>query len=156
MRFPLLLFALFTLPLAAYAQEPMLLPIHPERLAVETAAGERSFSIEVADEPEKRRRGLMFRRSMRDDHGMLFVFEESEYLGFWMKNTPMPLDLLFIGEDGKIRAIEKGESFSSDSIAPPVRAKFVLELKQGTAEKSGIAIGDLVRHPVLDEAIGNG
>lgn len=156
MRFLVPLLALWLLPLSAGAQEPMLLPVHPERLIIETAMGEKSFSIEVADEPEKRRRGLMFRRSMRDDHGMLFVFEESGRLGFWMQNTPMPLDLLFIGEDGQVRAIEQGEPFSTDSIAPPVMARFVLELNAGTALSSGIAVGDSVRHPVISAAIGGG
>ena len=156
MRFLVPLLALWLLPLSAGAQEPMLLPVHPERLIIETAMGEKSFSIEVADEPEKRRRGLMFRRSMRDDHGMLFVFEESGRLGFWMQNTPMPLDLLFIGEDGQVRAIEQGEPFSTDSIAPPVMARFVLELNAGTALSSGIAVGDSVRHPVISAAIGSG
>ncbi|MCT8990744.1 DUF192 domain-containing protein [Chelativorans sp. SCAU2101] len=154
MRFLIALLALWLLPLPVGAQEPMLLPIHPERLVIDTATGEKSFSIEVADEPEKRRRGLMFRRSMRDDHGMLFVFEQSGQLGFWMQNTPMPLDLLFIGEDGRVRAIEQGEPFSTDSIAPPVMAQFVLELKAGTALRSGIAVGDPVRHPVISAAIG--
>lgn len=156
MRFLVPLLALWLLPLSAGAQEPMLLPVHPERLIIETAMGEKSFSIEVADEPEKRRRGLMFRRSMRDDHGMLFVFEESGRLGFWMQNTPMPLDLLFIGEDGQVRAIEQGEPFSTDSIAPPVMARFVLELNAGTALSLGIAVGDSVRHPVISAAIGGG
>ena len=156
MRFLVPLLALWLLPLSAGAQEPMLLPVHPERLIIETATGEKSFSIEVADEPEKRRRGLMFRRSMRDDHGMLFVFEESGRLGFWMQNTPMPLDLLFIGEDGQVRAIEQGEPFSTDSIAPPVMVRFVLELNAGTALSSGIAVGDSVRHPVISAAIGSG
>lgn len=150
MRLLVPLLALMTLCLPARAQEPMLLPIHPERLVIETAAGETTFSIEVADQPEKRRRGLMFRRSMRDDHGMLFVFEQSGRLGFWMQNTPMPLDLLFIGEDGRIRAIEQGEPFSTANISPPVEARFVLELKAGTAQKAGIALGDRLRHPVVD------
>ncbi|MCT7375450.1 DUF192 domain-containing protein [Chelativorans salis] len=135
---------------AARAQEPMLLPLHPDPLVAETANGEKRFAIEIADTDEKRARGLMFRQSMSDDHGMLFVFEKSRRLGFWMQNTPMPLDLLFIGEDGKVRAIEEGEPFSTDSIAPPVAAQFVLELKAGTAQKAGIEIGDRLRHPLID------
>jgi uncharacterized protein len=141
---------------AARGQEPMLLPVHPEPLVAETAGGDKRFSIEVAEDPVSRQRGLMFRRTMDDDRGMLFVFQQSSQLGFWMQNTPMPLDLLFIGEDGAVRAIEQGVPFSTDPIAPPVRAQFVLELKAGTAEKAGIAIGDRLRHPLIDAVAGNG
>jgi len=148
----LVLVGLFAAPVRA--QEPMLLPLDPTPLVIVTASGERNFAIEVADTPEKRQRGLMFRRSMADDHGMLFVFEQSGPLGFWMKNTPMALDLLFIGEDGRIRAVASGKPFSTDSIAPPVDAQFVLELKAGTAQKAGIAIGDRLRHPLIDAVAG--
>ncbi|MFC6488954.1 DUF192 domain-containing protein [Nitratireductor sp. GCM10026969] len=139
----------------AWAQEPMLLPTHPEPLLAETAAGERSFTIEIADTAEKRARGLMFRRSMGDDHGMLFVFEESRNRSFWMKDTPMPLDLLFVGEDGSVRAIERGEPLSTDGIAPDARAQFVLELKAGTAQRTGIEVGDRLRHPLIDAVAQN-
>jgi uncharacterized protein len=141
---------------AARAQEAMLLPVHPAPLVAETAGGDKRFSVEVAGDPVSRQRGLMFRRTMDDDRGMLFVFQQSSQLGFWMQNTPMPLDLLFIGEDGAVRAIEQGVPFSIDPIAPPVRAQFVLELKAGTAEKAGIAIGDRLRHPLIDAVAGNG
>lgn len=137
-------------------QTPMLLPTDPAPLVVQTAAGELRFSIEVADEPQERQRGLMFRRSMGDNYGMLFVFSESRRLGFWMQNTPMPLDLLFIGEDGRVRAIEQGEPFSTDTISPDVSAQFVLELKAGTAQKVGIAIGDRLHHPAIDAIAGDG
>ncbi|WP_309084508.1 DUF192 domain-containing protein [Chelativorans sp.] len=154
----LLLLAAFALGLGstARAQQPMLLQVHPERLIAETATGEKSFSIEVADDASERQRGLMFRKSMDDDRGMLFVFDRSMPLGFWMQNTPMPLDLIFIGEDGKVRAIEQGVPFSTDSIAPPVNAQFVLELKAGTAAKTGIKLGDRLRHPLIDAVAGSG
>jgi len=154
--FLLLAIAALGLSTPARAQEPMLLPTHPDPLVAETATGEKRFSIEVADAPHERQAGLMFRRTMADDHGMLFVFERSQALGFWMKNTPMPLDLLFIGEDGRVRAIEQGVPFSTEGIAPQVPAQFVLELKAGTAEKAGIEIGDRLRHPLIDKVAGNG
>ncbi|WP_028032920.1 DUF192 domain-containing protein [Chelativorans sp. J32] len=158
----LLLLILLLVPLAlstsapARAEQPMLLQVHPDRLVAETATGKKSFSIEVADDNYERQRGLMFRETMDDDRGMLFVFPVSQQLGFWMQNTPMPLDLLFIGEDGKVRAIEQGVPFSTDSISPSVDAQFVLELKAGTAEKSGIAVGDVLRHPIIDAVAGRG
>lgn len=142
----------------AFAQqgEPMILPVDPAPLAIETAGGERRFSIEIADDDRERSAGLMFRTEMRDDHGMLFVFEQTRRLAFWMKNTPMPLDLVFIGADGRIVAILEGEPFSIAPIAPEAPARFVLELKAGTAEKTGIADGDRVRHPRIDRVAGAG
>ena len=91
---------------------------------------------------------------MADDHGMLFVFEESRDLTFWMKNTPMPLDLIFVGQDGRIRAIRQGEPQSEAIISPGEPVRFVLELKAGTAARDGIADGDLLRHPAIGTAPG--
>jgi uncharacterized protein len=141
--------------IAGSAQEqPMLLPVDAAPLVVETARGEQRFSIEVADNDTERSRGLMFRRAMPDDRGMLFIFETTRRVGFWMKNTPMPLDLVFIGEDGVVKAIMKGIPFSEASIAPAEPVRFVLELKAGTAQKAGIAEGDRMRHPRIDEIAG--
>ena len=140
-------------PIAAQEQA-MELPVHPEPLVAETDAGERAFNVEIADDPVERSRGLMFRQEMDNDHGMLFVFEESQPVGFWMKNTPLPLDLVFIGQDGKVRAIEKGEPFSEAPIAPGEPVQFVLELNAGTAAEAGIENGDLIRHPAISQAAG--
>lgn len=134
----------------------MMLPNDPAPLVIETANGEHRFSVEIADNDRKRAAGLMFRPTMSDDHGMLFVFEDTGYLSFWMKNTPMPLDLLFIGPDGRIVAIMPGEPYSIAPIAPQAPARFVLELKAGTADKAGIAAGDLVKHPHIDRVAGFG
>jgi uncharacterized protein len=145
----------FSLQQPAVAQsEAMLLPVHPERLVAETDEGERPFTIEIADDPGERSRGLMFRQEMDKSHGMLFVFDESQPVGFWMKNTPLPLDLVFIGQDGKVRAIEKGEPFSEAPIAPGEPVQFVLELNAGTAAAAGIEEGDLIRHPAISQATG--
>jgi uncharacterized membrane protein (UPF0127 family) len=136
------------------ADQAMRLPVDPVPLVARTAAGERSFTVEVADDQSERSNGLMFRESMDDDHGMLFVFPETRPVGFWMKDTPMPLDLIFIGEDGRVRDILPGEPFSEALISPGEPVRFVLELKRGTAEKTGINDGDLVRHPVINAAPG--
>jgi uncharacterized membrane protein (UPF0127 family) len=128
----------------------MILPTDAEPLVVETAAGERSFAIEIADEPTERERGLMFRETMDDGHGMLFVFAEQRQVGFWMKNTPMPLDLVFIADDGTIKAVLAGKPYSEAVISPGVPVHFVLELKAGTAARQHIADGDKVRHRVVD------
>ncbi|TGQ72865.1 DUF192 domain-containing protein [Mesorhizobium sp. M00.F.Ca.ET.186.01.1.1] len=146
-----------------YSQQPtsadsraMVLPVDPARLVVVTKGGDRSFSIEVADTDMEREAGLMYRQDMADDHGMLFVFPIQQQVGFWMKNTPMPLDLIFIGQDGKIRAIKQGEPQSEAVISPGVPVRFVLELKAGTATANGIEYGDLLRHPAIGTVSGPG
>jgi uncharacterized protein len=140
------------------ADQAMRLPVDPAPLVAETAAGERSFTIEIADDQSERSAGLMFRESMDDDHGMLFVFPETRPVGFWMKNTPMPLDIVFIGEDGKVLDVLPGEPFSEALVSPgtTVQVRFVLELKRGIAEKAGIEDGGAIRHPVIAQTGGAG
>src|SRR5262245_21401754 len=79
---------------------PMVLPVDPAPLVATTKDGERSFTVEIADDSGERARGLMFRDKMGEGRGMLFVFEATQPVGFWMKNTFLPLDLVFIGQDG--------------------------------------------------------
>ena len=138
------------------ADQAMRLPVDPTPLVVETAGGERSFTVEIADDRSERAAGLMFRETMDYDHGMLFVFSETKEVGFWMKNTPMPLDIIFVGEDGRVRATLPGEPFSEASISPGGPIRFVLELKRGTAQKAGIKDGDMMRHPAIAEVAGAG
>lgn len=140
--------------LRAEDNSPMLLPEDPQPLVAETVSGPRSFSIEIADDGAERSRGLMFREQMADDHGMLFVFEQEKPVAFWMKNTPMPLDLVFIDQAGTIASVLPGESFSEAVISPGVPVRFVLELKAGTAARNGIRVGDRVRHPAISAAAG--
>jgi uncharacterized membrane protein (UPF0127 family) len=130
----------------------MVLATDRDRLTVETRSGERAFSIEIAASPSERERGLMFRETMPEDHGMLFVFEDQRQVGFWMKNTVMPLDLVFISEDGKVQAVLPGEPFSEAVITPGVPVRFVLELKAGTAAADHIAAGDEAHHPAISRA----
>lgn len=132
------------------AGQAMLLPVDPIPLVAVTDKGEPAFSIEIAEKPAERSAGLMFRQAMADDHGMLFVFERTQEVIFWMKDTPMPLDLVFIGEDGRIAAIRRGEPESEAVIPSGAPVRFVLELKAGTAQRRGIREGDLIRHPRVD------
>jgi uncharacterized membrane protein (UPF0127 family) len=134
--------------------QAMLLPIDPAPLVTVTAKGDRPFQIEIADDDGEREAGLMFRQTMPDDRGMLFVFPQTQGVGFWMKNTPMPLDLLFIGQDGRIKAIRQGEPQSEAVIAPNEPVRFVLELKAGTAARENIKEGDLVKHPAVNAVSG--
>jgi uncharacterized membrane protein (UPF0127 family) len=115
-------------------------------LAIETAAGIRhEFQVEIADTPESKAQGLMFRRELAADHGMLFIFERPQRISMWMKNTPLPLDMLFIDADGVIVDLHaRTVPFSLDTIASRRRALYVLEVNGGTADRLGIAVGDRV------------
>ena len=141
---------------AAYAKgKPQQLPVDAVPLVAETAGGPKNFSIEIADDDLERSTGLMFREDMPDDRGMLFVFPQTRLLGFWMRNTPMPLDLVFVGEDGRVQAVLPGEPFSEAGISPGVPGRFVLELKRGIANRTGIAPGIRLRHPAIDAVAGD-
>lgn len=135
-------------PLRADGQA-MVLPIDPAPLIAETAGGDVSFKVEIADDDDERSAGLMYRNFLPDDRGMLFVFPQQREVGFWMKNTPLPLDLVFIDEDGVVQGIRPGEPFSEAAITPGVPVQYVLELKRGTAAKLGIAEGAEIHHPVI-------
>jgi uncharacterized membrane protein (UPF0127 family) len=143
--------ALLLSPVRA-GEAPMILPTDPTPLVVDGANGSHSFSIEIANTPREQEQGLMYRRSMADDHGMLFAFDQSAPLAFWMKNTPMPLDLVFVSSHGEVRAVRHGAPFSTDIISPNEPVRFVLELKAGMAEKAGITDGAVIRHPVIEAA----
>lgn len=131
------------------------LPVDKTPLVADTANGAVNFSIEIADEAGEQARGLMFREDMPDDRGMLFEFDVTRNAAFWMENTPMPLDLLFVGEDGKVKAILKGQPYSRATISPGIPVRFVLELKEGTSVRSGIVAGTRLRHPVIDAVAGS-
>lgn len=133
----------------------MALPVDKAPLVADTAQGPVKFSIEIADETAEQSRGLMFRETMPDDRGMLFDLGSIRDAAFWMENTPMPLDLLFIGEDGHVKAILKGRPYSRATISPGVPVRFVLELKEGTAARTGIEAGVRLRHPAIDAVAGS-
>ena len=119
-------------------------------LEIVTATGGHKFSIEVATTPEEQAKGLMFRRELPDGQGMIFDFTTDQEVAFWMENTFISLDLIFINADGRIRRIaENAEPLSRATIPSdgPVRA--VLEVIAGTARKLGIRQGDRVVHPIF-------
>lgn len=141
-------------PASAQTGQPMLLPVDPAPLIAMTADGEEQFTIEVADDNAERSRGLMFRRDLPERRGMLFVFENTRRVAFWMKNTPLPLDLIFVGEDGRVLDILPGVPFSEAPIAPEGMVRFVLEVHEGVAKSAGIDVGDRLRHPKIDAIAG--
>lgn len=103
------------------------------------------FRVELADTPQAQARGLMFRERLGDDEGMLFPSAVPEPRSFWMKNTPLSLDIIFIGEDGRISNIAANTvPYSLDSIPSEGFAAAVLELRGGRAAELGIVPGDRV------------
>jgi uncharacterized protein len=116
-----------------------------QTLEIASKSGVHAFQVEMAITPEEKEHGLMFRRELPDGQGMLFDFQFDQNVAFWMKNTYIPLDMLFIRADGRIlRIAENTEPMSERNIPSggPVRA--VLEVIGGTAKKLGIAAGDRV------------
>ncbi len=118
------------------------------------SGGERfAFKIEMAVTPAERARGLMDRRELAPDAGMLFDYGSPRYVSFWMKDTLIPLDMIFIRKDGRIARIAKRTIPLSLAAVPsgePVRA--VLEVIGGTTDRLGIAPGDTVIHPIFGNA----
>lgn len=119
------------------------LPVIP--LSVVTRGGMHKLRVEVASSPAEQARGLMFRKSMGPDEGMLFPRNPPDVASFWMKNTPLPLDLIFIGTDRKVMNIQHGEPYSLAPLASAGVTSAVLELNAGRAAELGIGPGTEVR-----------
>lgn len=136
----------------AVAQEtPMMLPVDTAPLAITRDGREIArFDIEVADDSNERSRGLMFRTEFPDDRAMLFVFEETRDVAFWMQNTPRPLDMLFVRENGELASIARNTTpFSTDPVGSGEPVRYVLEINAGLADALGIAPGDRFVHPII-------
>ena len=119
-----------------------------ENLTIVTATGEHAFSVEIAATPETRERGLMYRRFMPMDRGMLFEFDRDGPVAFWMKNTLIPLDIVFIARDGRVtRIADRAEPLSETPIPSGRPCAAALELNGGVAAAIGLKTGDAVRHP---------
>ncbi len=122
-----------------------------QSLKIEAAAGDREFAVEIVREEKERNRGLMFRRHMADDRGMLFDYNPPQAVSFWMKNTYIPLDIIFIDASGRIITIaENTTPLSLETIPSGGVARGVLEINGGLAKKLGIKVGDRVRHAFFD------
>jgi uncharacterized protein len=120
----------------------------PDSLEIVTSTGRHAFQIEIANNDATRERGLMDRRYMAADHGMLFEFDREAPVSFWMKNTYIPLDMIFIAPSGVVTHIVADAEPLSERVIPsggPCVA--VLELNGGTAASIGLKVGDKVHHP---------
>ncbi|OAN51734.1 MULTISPECIES: DUF192 domain-containing protein [unclassified Sphingobium] len=127
---------------AASAQENRnaLVPV-----VIRTAGGARRFAVEVARTPQEQEKGLMFRKELPDDGGMLFPMEPPRTASFWMKDTLIPLDMLFVRTDGTIALLKaEAEPYSRIPVSAGVPVAAVLELRGGRAAELGIGEGDRV------------
>ncbi|WP_022710914.1 DUF192 domain-containing protein [Pseudochrobactrum sp. AO18b] len=131
-------------------EEPMRVPVDVQALKIQTASGEKSFGLEIADTDQKRSAGLMYRKDFPADRAMIFVFSEERPVMMWMANTPLPLDMLFVRNDGSIaRLAENTVPFSKDIVASGEPVAFVIEVNAGIAAKLGIKAGDTVKHRII-------
>ena len=121
-----------------------------QTVEIATKNGVHVFAVELANTDETRARGLMERKELPEGRGMLFDFGRDQEITMWMKNTYIPLDMIFIGADGRIHRIaENTEPHSTRIIASGGQVRGVLEVIAGTARKFGIAPGDRVAHPMF-------
>ena len=141
-------------PVAAFLLVAALVATAPadelQRLTITGPGGTHEFSIEVASEPKQRAMGLMHRRALALDHGMLFDFGQPQQISMWMKNTHISLDMLFIDEAGVINTVAKRTTpFSERTIPSNAPVRYVLEINGGRADALGIRAGDRVSSPAL-------
>jgi uncharacterized membrane protein (UPF0127 family) len=124
----------------------------PQTLEIASKSGVHAFSVEVVANDADRARGLMYRKELPEGRGMLFDFQREQEVSFWMQNTYISLDILFIRQDGRILRIAENTEPLSTALIPsggPVRG--VLEVIAGTARKLGIAPGDRVAQPIFSD-----
>ena len=127
------------------------LAVRAEPVCIDVRGGEvHRYDVEVAATPHERARGLMFRRSLDPRAGMLFDFGRDEIVRMWMKNTFIPLDMVFADRAGTVRGIARDtRPRSLDTISSRVPVRAVLELNGGETERIGLRPGDRIRHPVF-------
>jgi len=130
-----ILFLLWIIPIAR-SQTILKIPLY---------IGQREIWVEVAKTPEERSYGLMGRKYLGKDEGMLFIFETEDRHGFWMKNTFIPLSIAFIEKNGRIVWITDMRPLTLDSHVPPQPILYALEMNKGWFSSRGIKVGDVVR-----------
>jgi uncharacterized membrane protein (UPF0127 family) len=120
----------------------------PQKLEeITMTLGGKPFKIEIADDETEQQIGLMYRDSMPADHGMIFVFPDEEHRGFWMKNTRIPLDILYLDSRGTIVSIKQMLPFDLTEVPSEKPARFAIELNDGTAKTLKLKPGDRIAIP---------
>jgi hypothetical protein len=140
--------ATVALPLAACSDEG--------KLVLHSSTGDYTFNVEVVDTNETRAKGLMFVQELADDAGMLFDFKQEREVSFWMRNTFIPLDMVFIGADGVVKNIHvNARPHDVTGIPSDGPVQFVLEIPGGRSVEIGLQPGDTVEHPRVVAPAGN-
>ena len=135
------------LPLAAHAA------CTPDAVELRGPGGVARFTVEVADDGAERAQGLMFRESMPTSAGMLFVYDAPQRASFWMKNTLIPLDMIFADETGRVTRVHSNAvPGDTTPIDGGTGVRFVLEINGGLAQRLGLAEGTEMRHPAIPQA----
>ena len=134
--------ATVALPLAACSDEG--------KLVLHSSTGDYTFNVEVVDTPESRAQGLMYVQELADDAGMLFDFKEEREVSFWMRNTFIPLDMIFVGADGVVRNIHvNARPHDVTGIPSEGPVQFVLEIPGGRSVEIGLQPGDTMEHDLV-------
>ena len=127
----------------AFAETPSGMPVVTLTIESNDGATRTEFIAELAATPQHRASGLMFRTKLADNHGMLFDFKETRSVSMWMKNTPLPLDMIFSDDRGRVLYVARNTvPYSEEIITPGIPVYAVLEVKAGTAHRLNIKIGD--------------
>ncbi|MEM7720561.1 MAG: DUF192 domain-containing protein [Pseudomonadota bacterium] len=114
--------------------------------------GQARFSVEVADTPSERSLGLMHRETMPRSAGMLFVYDRPQFVSFWMRNTLIPLDMIFMDETGTVQHVhENAIPLDETAIPGGQNIQYVLEINGGLSGRLGITVGSELRHPAFGE-----
>jgi len=136
---------------AAGCADPSTAPSGPKPQSglatIKMPIGSKTFTLEVADTDRKREIGLMFRDSMPADHGMIFVFKDEDFRGFWMKNTRIPLDIIYVAADKGVASIHAMKPFDLSEVLSAGPAMYAIELNVNTASGTGVKAGDKLEIP---------
>ncbi|MGU3577190.1 DUF192 domain-containing protein [Brucellaceae bacterium C25G] len=145
-----LMLALTMQTVLAQSNEPMRLEVDANPLVFQTNQGDKTIELEIADTDESRMRGLMFRTDLPQQRGMLFDFKQVRLVIMWMKNTPLPLDMVFLHQDGTIAVIRENTTpFSENIVSSGEPVAYVIELNAGMAKTLGLQAGDKAVHPAI-------
>ncbi|WP_295045590.1 DUF192 domain-containing protein [uncultured Paracoccus sp.] len=152
--------AVAALVLSAACAAPCLAEITcaPDQAIFQTGSGPVAVQVELADDDAERARGLMFRRTLPKGHGMLFVYGSPRPVSFWMRNTYIPLDLVFLDQSGVIRHIHRNARPLDETPIPGAapgdpdpHRQMILEIGGGEARRLGLAVGQAMAHPRLHQ-----
>jgi uncharacterized membrane protein (UPF0127 family) len=125
----------------------------PQKIEIVAGLEKRTFSIEVADDPKQQAQGLMFRPSLPANAGMLFVFDPPRQAKFWMRNTMIPLDMIFIDDTGRVESIaERNDPYSERVSSSQADVRAVLEINGGQSRQLGIEPGAQEVHRLFEKA----